>query len=110
MSRSGDRRSKRSGMAEAMHKYRQTWGDTEPGMLRHGKNGFYHLPRWVDNWEFLWLHLLARAQGKCPSCHMKQPLGREHRRQYHKPDCYGGARFVDHLRRVHLWPREKFDL
>ena len=100
-----DRRSKGSTMAQAFANYRKTWGDAEPGMLRWSKNGFYHLPRWVDNWEFLALHVLARLQRRCPSCHMRRYKGRP----VHKMDCYGGGRFADHLRRVHLWPREKFD-
>jgi len=40
---------------------------------------------------------------------MRMPLRKQDRSRYHKMDCYGGARFRDHLHRLGVWPREKFD-
>lgn len=102
MEQQEERRSKSSLMTDAYARYRQRWGDWEPGMLRsryrHGRVEFYYLPRWVDNWETLGLHLWARACGRCVTCHMKGT---------HKLQCYARPTLADDLRTVGLWPRKK---
>jgi hypothetical protein len=81
-------------MREAYAAYRHWLGWTrwEPGMLRDGRHGFYHLPRWVDNIDLLGEHLVRRARGQCIECRMPGDV--------HKPDCYHNWTIRDDLRQI----------
>lgn len=99
---------RKSPFGDAMKRYRERWGDAEPGYVRsrvpRGKTRleFYYLPVWADNWEFLAEHLWSRVRGRCVSCRMPAP--------FHKMDCHTRPTLADDLRRVGLWPRKKVDL
>ncbi len=82
---------KRATMKQAAEGYRKRfgWAGWQSGMLRDGRHGFYHLPRWVDNVQFLGEHLVLRARRRCISC--RTPGG------VHKMDCYHTWRVRDDL-------------
>jgi hypothetical protein len=84
----------RTTMKEAYASYRRRLGWTrwEPGMLRDGRNGFYYLPRWMDNIEMLAVHLQRRARGLCLTCSMPGNV--------HKMDCYHSWTIRDDLRLI----------
>lgn len=88
-------------MRQAIARYHLRYDRTgwEPGMLRMGKYGFYHLPRWADNVESLGIHLQLRARRRCIQCRMPDGV--------HKLDCTGSWRIRDDLLQLvpqyHAW-------
>ena len=85
-------------MKEGYALYRRWFGWTgwESGMLRDGRHGFYHLPRWADNIGMLGEHVVLRARGRCIQCRQPRPWDR----RMHKPDCYHNWTIRDDLRQI----------